>query len=63
MTWLNPDTAAYTITSGTTADGADGISDSGPVSSGVEISHKFDEAGEYPYFCLIHPWMSGMVIV
>ena len=21
------------------------------------------DAGEYPYFCMVHPWMSGLVIV
>ena len=21
------------------------------------------EAGEYPYFCMVHPWMEGLVIV
>ena len=63
VTWLNVDTAAHTITSGTTTDGADGVFDSGLVSPGIEFKHVFEEVGEYPYFCLVHPWMSGMVIV
>ena len=21
------------------------------------------DAGEYPYFCMVHPWMTGLVIV
>ena len=21
------------------------------------------DAGEYPYFCMVHPWMEGLVIV
>ena len=63
VTWLNPDTAAHAITSGTTTDGSDGVFDSGLVSPGTQFKHVFEEAGEYPYFCLVHPWMSGMVIV
>ena len=63
VTWTNVDTAAHTITSGSTADGFDGVFDSGLVSPGVEFSHVFEEVGEYPYFCLVHPWMSGVVIV
>ena len=22
-----------------------------------------DTVGEYPYFCMVHPWMTGLVIV
>ena len=62
--WGNVDTAAHTITSGVLADGGpDGVFDSSLVSPGTEYSFKFEEAGEYPYFCLVHPWMSGLVIV
>ena len=27
------------------------------------FEHTFTEAGEYPYFCLLHPNMVGTVIV
>ena len=27
------------------------------------FSHTFDTAGTYDYFCMVHPWMSGTVIV
>jgi len=36
---------------------------SGIIQSGGTYSHTFEEAGEHPYFCRIHPWMQGVVIV
>ncbi len=62
--WDNVDNAAHTITSGVLAEGGpDGIFDSGLVSPGTEFSHTFDDEGTFPYFCLVHPWMSGEVAV
>jgi len=61
--WINDDTAAHTTTSGSPSDGPDGNWDSSLVISGSSFSNTFDTAGEYPYFCMVHPWMSGMVIV
>jgi len=63
VTWVNDDAAAHTSTSGSVADGPDGNWDSSLVVSGSSFSNTFDEAGEYPYFCMVHPWMTGMVIV
>ena len=31
--------------------------------AGTTFSHKFDVEGEFPYFCMVHPWMSGLVVV
>ena len=62
VTWSNDDTAAHTVTSG--APGApDGVFDSSLFMADTEFSHTFDEAGEYDYFCLVHPWMTGKVQV
>ena len=61
--WENNDTAAHTITSGTAVDGPDGHWDSSLVMAGSTFSHMFDEAGTFDYFCMVHPWMSGVVIV
>lgn len=62
--WKNVDTAAHTVTSGVLSDGGpDGIFDSGLFVPDTEFSHVFDTPGEYPYFCIVHPWMAGMVIV
>jgi len=62
ITWSNDDTAAHTVTSG--APGApDGIFDSSLFMAGGTFSVTLDEAGEYPYFCMVHPWMIGIVTV
>ncbi len=64
-TWSNDDSAAHTVTSGLAAEGADGIFDSGLFMAGQTFSVKFDdyEPGEYAYFCLVHPWMTGAIVV
>jgi len=61
--WENNDTAAHTITSGTAVDGPDGHWDSSLVMAGSIFSHMFDEAGTFDYFCMVHPWMAGSVVV
>jgi len=65
VTWSNDDTAAHTVTSGNPADGPDGLFDSSLFMAGATYSVKFDdyEPGEYNYFCMVHPWMQGVVIV
>jgi len=63
VTWENTDTAAHTSSSGTPADGPDGVFDSSLVMAGASFSHTFDSAGTYDYFCMVHPWMEGTVIV
>ncbi|HEU04076.1 MAG TPA: PEFG-CTERM sorting domain-containing protein [Nitrosopumilus sp.] len=63
VTWSNDDTAAHTVTSGSAADGPDGNFDSSLFMVGTTFSWTFAEAGEYPYFCMVHPWMVGTVIV
>jgi len=63
VTWHNDSTAAHTVTSGNPEDGPDGLFDSGLFLGGDTFSHTFTEAGEYQYFCQIHPWMTGTVIV
>jgi plastocyanin len=62
VTWTNDDTAAHTVTSGQDAT-PDGVFDSGLFMAGKTFSHTFGEAGEYPYFCFVHPWMQGSVSV
>lgn len=61
--WGNADTAAHTVTSGTPIEGPDGKFDSGLIPLGGSFLHQFTEAGDYPYFCTVHPWMTGIVKV
>jgi len=63
VTWANDDNAAHTVTAGTPTDGPSGAFDSGLVMAGSSFSHIFEEAGSYDYFCMVHPWMQGMVMV
>ena len=65
VTWSNDDTAAHTVTSGSAADGPDGLFDSGLFMAEAKFSVKFDgyEPGNYNYFCMVHPWMEGIVVV
>ncbi len=63
VTWSNDDTAAHTVTSGTASDGPDGIFDSSLFMASTTFSHTFEEEGTFDYFCMVHPWMVGSVIV
>ena len=63
IVWSNDDTAAHTVTSGLPAEGPDGIFDSSLFMAGTTFEHTFDEAGDYPYFCMVHPWMVGQIQV
>ena len=63
VTWENNDTAAHTSTAGSAADGPSGVFDSSLIMAGSSFSHTFDSVGTYDYFCMVHPWMSGTVIV
>ena len=62
VVWSNDDTAAHTVTSGTDTT-SDGLFDSGIFMAGTTFAHTFDTLGKYDYFCLVHPWMIGEVLV
>ena len=61
--WSNDDSAAHTVSSGTIDDGLTGVFDSGLFMAGASFEFTFDEAGTYDYFCMVHPWMTGIVNV
>jgi len=61
--WKNGDTVAHTVTSGIPQTGPDGIFDSGKINPGQLFVQKFTELGEFPYYCIIHPWRTGLVSV
>jgi plastocyanin len=56
----NTDPFAHTITSN---DSAPVEFDSGELGLDETFEFTFDEPGEYPYFCRIHPTMRAVVIV
>ena len=63
VTWENTDNAAHTSTGGSPSDGPSGVFDSSLIMAGGSFSKTFDSAGTYPYFCMVHPWMEGTVVV
>ena len=61
--WTNEDMAFHTVTSGNPVDGPDELFDSGMFKTDEQFSHKFEESGNFDYFCTLHPWMQGTVVV
>src|SRR5215217_5141831 len=62
VTWTNDDAQPHTVNSGENAT-PDGTFDSGILAPAATYDFTFTEAGEYPYFCLLHPNMVGTVSV
>lgn len=66
VTWKNEDSAIHTATSGDPETATpDDLLDTVLVSLGASskpITMPSD-TGEYPYFCTLHPWMTGTVAV
>lgn len=55
--FVNDDGEAHTVTAGAKTF------DSGGLDSGDVWSYRFTQAGTYPYFCAVHPYMRGTVVV
>ncbi len=62
VTWVNEDSAFHSITSGYYDTPTD-LFDSGHLDPFESHTLTFDETGTYDYFCTLHPWMKGQVIV
>jgi len=70
VTWTNDDASPHTVTAGDLNVDANTVGlnlpngfDSGMLMKGQTFTHKFEVDGEFPYFCMVHPWMTGMVVV
>jgi plastocyanin len=61
--WSNDDSAPHTVSSGTVDAGLTGVFDSGLFMAGDSFEFTFDTPGTYDYFCMVHPWMTGIVSV
>src|ERR1700737_1118178 len=57
VTWTNRDDIPHTVAS------TDGVFKSKALDTDEKFSFTFSKAGTYPYFCSIHPKMTGKVIV
>ena len=64
VTWKNLDSTLHTVTSGSAESGKAGtIFDSSYLTGGKTFQHSFSSAGTFDYFCTLHPYMKGQVIV
>ena len=61
----NTDSAAHPFTSGdpTMPDTVQVLFDSGLAMAGSTFEWSPTEVGTVPYFCMVHPWMQGIIIV
>lgn len=57
VTWENDDADAHTVTTDDTS------MDTGVLEQGVSATLTFTQAGDYAYYCTIHPGMRGRVVV
>ena len=62
VNWINEDSAFHSVTSGT-YDAPTELFDSGHLDPYEMFSYTFDKYGIYDYYCTLHPWMEGQVIV
>jgi len=66
VTWINNDAALHTVTDGdlnVDFENVGNLFDSELIVGGQRFSNTFNDAGTFPYLCLLHPWMKGIVIV
>ena len=57
VTWTNRDDIHHTVVS------TDGVFKSKVRDTDEKFSYTFTKAGTYPYYCTIHPKMTGKVVV
>jgi plastocyanin len=57
VTWTNRDDIPHTVVS------SDGVFKSKVRDTDEKFSYTFTKAGTYPYYCSIHPKMTGKVVV
>jgi plastocyanin len=58
VTWVNKDSTTHTVTSL-----GSNLFDSGDLPLGASFSYTFTQPGTYQYYCTIHPWMKGTIVV
>jgi plastocyanin len=57
VTWTNRDETPHTVVS------TDGVFKSKVRDTDEKFSYTFTKAGKYPYYCSVHPKMTGQIIV
>jgi plastocyanin len=59
VTWINRDDVPHTATSAVKPR----LFDSKTLDTDDKFSHVFTTPGTYPYFCAVHPHMTGEIVV
>lgn len=62
VVWTNHDAALHAVTFGEPAGGVQ-ILDFNLIAPGKSFSRTFDSAGTFDYYCILHPFKTGTVIV
>ncbi len=57
ITWTNTGSAPHTATA------RNGSFDTGILNKGQSASHTFTQAGTFAYYCTVHPFMKGTIVV
>ena len=57
VTWINDDDEPHVVAA------RDGAYRSGMLQTGATFSHVYAAAGEFHYYCTMHPQMTGIVVV
>jgi plastocyanin len=57
VAWANEDGVVHTVTE------SNGAFDSSIMSAGQQWEHVFEKEGRYDYYCALHPWMTGSIVV
>ena len=65
VSWTNGDSTLHTVTSGNPEAGnSSGTEfDSSYLAAGKTFQHQFNTAGTFDYYCTLHPYMKGKVVV
>ncbi|MEP6576412.1 MAG: plastocyanin/azurin family copper-binding protein [Nitrososphaerota archaeon] len=64
VTWTNNDYTYHTVISGFPEDPNSGSEfDSSYIASGKIFQHIFNSVGPFDYYCALHPFMIGKVVV
>lgn len=69
VTWTNEDDLTHAIATGTKNNYGlyeytqDGTFNSGELNKGESFTFQFTKPGRHEYFCIPHPWMTGVVVV
>jgi plastocyanin len=62
VVWINEDRGFHTVTAGY-YDVPEEPFDSGQMRPSDKFHHTFDEKGTFDYYCRLHPWMVGTIVV